>query len=107
MLTAAANHRKPLPLRDGALINKLCPADDGRAAERKPIMKKVNVVFTLRGGGEGGGEREKAGCNNAVAMKCCDHSINLYFVITLLVFPAAGNEGRDSEWRVCLVTLLG
>lgn len=33
-----------------ALINKLCPVDDGRAAEQKPFMKKVNVVFTLRGG---------------------------------------------------------
>lgn len=48
MLTAAAFHRKPPPLRDGALINKLCPVDDGRAAEQKPIMKKVNVVFMLR-----------------------------------------------------------
>lgn len=49
MLTATASHRKlPLPpLRDGALINKLRPVDDGCAAKQKPIMKKVNVVVVL------------------------------------------------------------
>lgn len=73
------------------------------------LWKKLMSCLRCGRGAEGVGRWRggKAGCINTVALKSCAHSVNLYFVITLLMFSAPRNKGRYCEWSVWLVILLG